>query len=257
MRSHPLFFKHVVISSQRPVASLITCSYVITDSSVFSLWFSASRPTVLGPLGVYTSGSERSALNNESTVMTPYWVKVALFAVGRSCVSVFMEWHLAGIMFHAWASALFVTAIPSSCICLNYLNQFYNSKQSTLEQEVRRNNNGPLNHFFSFSSSFYMTPLKPHNGALLAAEGETWGGWKAPALWNTLRERSLLFLHSGWPFGSASTQLTPPPPPPPIALSLALTLSAPPPSRCRLATEGWSNRSRGRAIQGADWRMIY
>ena len=67
--------------------------------------------------------------------------------------------------------------------------------------------------FFSFSSSFYMTPLKPHNGALLAAEGETWGGWKAPALWNTLRERSLLFLHSGWPFGSASTQLTPPPPP--------------------------------------------
>lgn len=160
-------------------------------------------------------------------IMSPYWVEVALFAAGRSCVSVFMEWHLAGIMFHMWACTLFVITIPSLCACPHYLNQFYNSQQSTLKQEVRTNNNGLLNRFFSFSSSFYTYPLQPHNSPLLASEGETWGGCKAPALWNTLRERSLLFLHSGWPFGSASTQLTPPPPPtppPPLALSPACSL---------------------------------
>lgn len=211
-----------------------------------------SRPSVFGPLGVHTAGFERSALNKESSIMTPYWVEVALFAVGRSYVSVFMEWHLAGIMLHMRACTLFVITIPSLCVCLHYLNQFYNSEQSPLKQEVRTHNNGLLNHFFSFSSSFYTYPLQPHNSALWASEGETWGGWKAPALWNTLRERSLLFLHSGWPFGSASTQLTPP-----LACLLALALSAPPPLLCCLATEGWSSLSRGRAIQGADWRMIY
>lgn len=48
-----------------------------------------------------------------------------------------------------------------------------------------------------------------------------------PALWNTLRERRLLFLHSGWLFGSAST--TQLPPSPLLAHSLTPSLSLPPP----------------------------
>lgn len=58
----------------------------------------------------------------------------------------------------------------------NYLNQFYNSQQSTLKQEVCTPNNGLLNYFFSFPSSsvLYVSSL-PYNSALLASEGETWG----------------------------------------------------------------------------------
>lgn len=123
---------------------------VIRDSSVFSHWFwpvgRLSRA-----LWVYTQRAQKGQLlNNESSIMTPYWVKVALYAAGRPCVSVVMEWHLAGIMFHAWGCALFVIMIPSLCICPHYLNQFYNSQQSTLKQEVRTHNNGLLNLFFFF-----------------------------------------------------------------------------------------------------------
>lgn len=147
MRSSPLFLKHVVISSLHTMANLIMSWYFITDISVIFPLVFASWLIALGPLGLYTARLERSAFNNESSIMTPYWVKVALFAVGRSCVSVFMEWHLAGIMFHVLAYAPFVIVIPSLCICPHYLNQFYNSQQSTLKQEVRTHNNSLLNHF--------------------------------------------------------------------------------------------------------------
>lgn len=113
---------------------------------------------------------------------------------------------------------LFIIMILSLCVCLHDLNQFYNFQQSTLRQEVRTYNNGLLSQFLSLSSSLYISPLQPHNSALLGTEGkrgETQGGGTSQ-LSGTLsereRERSLLFLHSGWPFGSAST--LPPPPPP-------------------------------------------
>lgn len=142
------FFMHVVISSLHTVADVIKSWYFITDSNVIFPLVLASWLIALSPLGLYTAGLERSSFNKESSIMTPYWVKVALFAVGRSCVSVFMEWHSAGIMFYVWACAPFVIVIPSLCICPHYLNQFYNFQQSTLKQEVRTHNNGLLNHFF-------------------------------------------------------------------------------------------------------------
>lgn len=100
-------------------------------------------------LGVCTLPTLKGQLlNNDSSIMAPHWVKVSLFAAGRSCVSVFLEWHLAGIMFHVWDQDLFLVMIPSLFLCLHYPNQFYNSRQSTLEQEVCTPNNSPLNHIF-------------------------------------------------------------------------------------------------------------
>lgn len=64
------------------------------------------------------------------------------------------------------------------CARLHYLNQFYNSQQSTLRQEVRAHNNGLLNHFSSFSSFFYMSPLRLHNSVLLGREGKLGAGEK-------------------------------------------------------------------------------
>lgn len=85
-------------------------------------------------------------------------------------------------------------------------------------------NNDPLRVFpppVSLSLLFYTSALSAHNRALLASEGGNQGE-KAPALWNTLRERGLLFLHSGWPFGSTRPSSLPP--------WLAGALSAPPPA---------------------------
>lgn len=50
--------------------------------------FLASWLIALSPLGLFAAGSERSAFNNKSSIMTPYWVEVALFAavlVLRQC----------------------------------------------------------------------------------------------------------------------------------------------------------------------------
>lgn len=68
VRSPARFFKHVVISSSHHMANLITCRYFfITDSSVFTLRFCASRPTVLSTLHLHTAGFEKSAFTQ--------WVK--------------------------------------------------------------------------------------------------------------------------------------------------------------------------------------
>lgn len=109
-------------------------------------------------------------------------------------------------------SALFFISIPAPFFLffsLQYSNLFYNSEQSCLEQEVSVPDNGLQRLFLPpLVLLFYTSPLWPHNSALLASEGGNQGE-KAPALWNTLRERGLLFLHSGWPFGSPSPLLPP------------------------------------------------
>lgn len=79
-------------------------------------------------------------------------------------------------------------------------------------------NNDPWRGVFSCS---FTRLLSPHNSALLASEGGDQGE-KAAALWNTLGEPGLLFLHGGWPFGSAHPSSLPG--------WLAGALSAPPPA---------------------------
>lgn len=84
-----------------------------------------------------------------------------------------------------------------------------------------------LSHLLSLSSSLCTCPPLLHNSALLDAGGRERGkpGEGANSLEASPTERSLLFLHSGWPFANAST--LPPPPPPPLPLSGSLRPSFP------------------------------
>ena len=153
-------------------------------------------------------------------------------------------------------------------VCAGHTQYFLRKRRKEIRKKVF-----PLCPRF-FAIVLYVFPPWRHNSALLDTKGEKGGRRRvASSLERSLTERSLLFfLFTGWPFGSAALL--------PFSLALAcalagslyLTLSgslafslarlapplSPPPSSvCCLATEGWSNRSRGRAIHGADWRMIY
>lgn len=223
MWSVPVFFKHVVISSQHPMANL-TRRHFIRRQCFYPL---VLRQLNDCPRHSRFTHSRHGKVSFKQQVKYNDWIlmKVALCAAGWSCVSVFLEWHLTGIRFN-----VFFMAIPSLCTCPHYLNRFYSSQQSALKQEVCTPNNGLLNNFSSFSTSFHTSPRQPHNSALLAPRGKL-GACGTRQLSGTHSEREACCF---CPADGHLVALPPRSPLLPLALSLTRSgsLAAPPLGRC-------------------------